>query len=54
VELTVGQQTQVLSVGDSAQFAGDVAHGYANCRRRPAARFCVTVFEAHVTGRPRR
>lgn len=30
VELTVGQQAQLLTVGESAQFAGDVAHGYAH------------------------
>ena len=52
VELTVGQQKQLLSIGDSAQFAGDVAHGYANpAVDGPAARFCLTVFEPHVTGR---
>ena len=52
VQLTVGRQTQALSVGDSAQFASDVGHGYAN----PAtdgipARFCLTVFEPGVLGR---
>jgi transcriptional regulator with XRE-family HTH domain len=52
VQLTVGKQTQVLTVGDSAQFAGDVAHGYANpATDGPTARFCLTVFEPHVTGR---
>lgn len=52
IELTVGKQTQLLSVGDSAQFAGDVAHGYANpAVDGPAARFCLTVFEPHLTGR---
>lgn len=52
VELTVGQQTQLLTVGDSAQFAGDVAHGYANpATAGSAARFALTVFEPHVTGR---
>ena len=51
VELTVGEQTRLLSVGDSAQFAGDVAHGYANPGVGPAARFCLTVFEPHVTAR---
>ena len=55
VRLTVGQQTQVLSVGDSAQFSGDVAHGYANATSDgPTARFCLTVFEPHVTGRSTR
>ena len=52
VQLTVGRQAQVLSVGESAQFVSDVGHGYAN----PAAdgvraRFCLTVFEPNVTGR---
>lgn len=52
IELTVGQHTQLLSVGDSAQFAGDVAHGYANpAVDGAAARFCLTVFEAHLTRR---
>lgn len=52
VELTVGALTERLSVGDSAQFAGDVAHGYANpASDGPAARFCLTVFEPQVTGR---
>ena len=51
VELTVGQQTQMLTGGDSAQFAGDVAHGYANPGGDPAARFCLTVFAPRVTGR---
>lgn len=52
VELTIGEQKQLLSIGDSAQFAGDVAHGYANpAVDGPAARFCLTVFEPHVTAR---
>lgn len=52
VELTVGPQTQLLSVGDSAQFAGDVTHGYANpAATESTARFALTVFEPHVTGR---
>jgi transcriptional regulator with XRE-family HTH domain len=49
VQLTVGQQTQLLTVGESAQFAGDVSHGYANpSAAGPTARFCLTVFEPHV------
>lgn len=44
VQLTVGQQTQLLTVGDSAQFAGDVAHSYVHPGDGPAARFCLTVF----------
>jgi len=51
VELTVGQQTQLLTPGDSAQFAGDVAHGYANRVGSPPARFCLTVFAPRETGR---
>ena len=51
VELTVGQHKQLLSVGDSAQFVGDVPHGYANAAREGSARFCLTVFEPNVTGR---
>ena len=40
----VGRQTERLLIGDSAQFAGDVAHGYANpAIDGPAARFCLTV-----------
>lgn len=55
VELTVGQQTLMLTVGDSAQFAGDVAHGYANpASAASATRFALTVFEPHVTGRTAR
>ena len=52
VQLTVGRQTQVLSVGESAQFVSDVSHGYANPAADGApARFCLTVFEPNVTGR---
>lgn len=52
VGLTVGQQTQVLTVGESAQFSGDVTHGYANpAADGPTARFCLTVFEPNITGR---
>ena len=52
VDLRVGDRTERLSAGDSAAFAGDVAHGYA----APAdatgpARFALTVFEPDVGGR---
>jgi transcriptional regulator with XRE-family HTH domain len=52
VDLRVGDRTDRLGVGDSAAFAGDVAHGYA----APAdaathARFALTVFQPHVGGR---
>ncbi len=50
VELTVGQQTQLLTVGESAQFDGDVAHGYAQPGDGPA-RFCLTVLAPRVTSR---
>lgn len=49
VRLTVGQQTRLLAVGESAQFPGDAAHGYANpAADGPPARFCLTVFSPHV------
>ena len=52
VQLTVARQTQLLSVGESAQFSSDVGHGYANpAADGPPARFCLTVFEPNVTGR---
>ena len=55
VQVTGGQQTQVLTVGESAQFSGDVAHGYANpAADGPTARFCLTVFEPNVTDRTAR
>lgn len=51
VQLTVGSQVQVLSVGESTQFCSDVSHGYGNpSSDGPPARFCLTVFEPHVTG----
>jgi len=51
VDLRVGDRTQRLSAGDSAAFAGDVAHGYAAVvdATRPA-RFALTVFEPNVGG----
>lgn len=52
VQLTVGQRSQLLDLGESAQFSGDVSHGYANpAAEGPPARFCLTVFEPDVTGR---
>jgi len=48
VEVRVGQHAEVLAVGDSAAFAGDQAHGYANASSARAARFALTVFEPGV------
>jgi transcriptional regulator with XRE-family HTH domain len=49
IELRVGQQTQLLDVGDSAAFRGDTPHGYANpATAAGAARFCLTVFQPNV------
>jgi transcriptional regulator with XRE-family HTH domain len=48
VELTVGQHAEVLATGDSASFAGDLPHGYANPSSARAARFALTVFEPGV------
>jgi transcriptional regulator with XRE-family HTH domain len=53
VDLRVGDHTDRLEAGDSAAFAGDVAHGYATPAdaSRPA-RFALTVFQPNVgTGR---
>lgn len=50
VRLTVGMQTRVLRAGASAQYPGDVAHGYAHAAGAPA-RFCLTVHEPRLTGR---
>lgn len=53
VRLSVGEQQWVLRTGDSASFAADVAHGYANPGSAPA-RFALTVYEPGVgTGAPR-
>ncbi len=53
VRLSVGEQQWVLRVGDSASFAADVAHGYANAGGS-SARFALTVYEPDVgTGAPR-
>ena len=51
VELRVGDRTDRLEAGDSAAFAGDVAHGYAAPADAPTpARFALTVFQPHVSG----
>jgi transcriptional regulator with XRE-family HTH domain len=50
LELRAGQQTGVLGQGDSASFAGDLPHGYANASSAQAARFALTVFEPGVGG----
>ena len=51
VDLRVGDRTDRLQPGDSAAFAGDVAHGYATPADAPTgARFALTVFQPHVTG----
>ena len=48
IELRVGQHAEVLATGDSASFAGDLPHGYANASTALAARFALTVFEPGV------
>ena len=51
VDLHVGDRTERLAAGDSAAFAGDVAHGYAAPADATApARFALTVFEPNVGG----
>jgi transcriptional regulator with XRE-family HTH domain len=54
VELNVGQHTEVLATGDSASFAGDLAHRYVNASPAQVARFALTVFEPSVGGRAAR
>jgi transcriptional regulator with XRE-family HTH domain len=52
VDLRVGDRTDRLVAGDSAAFAGDVAHGYATpADAETAARFALTVFQPDVGGR---
>jgi transcriptional regulator with XRE-family HTH domain len=52
VDLRVGDRTDRLEAGDSAAFAGDVAHGYATpADAETAARFALTVFQPDVGGR---
>ena len=51
VDLRVGDGTERLGAGDSAAFAGDVAHGYAPAADAGArARFALTVFQPHPRG----
>jgi transcriptional regulator with XRE-family HTH domain len=50
VELRVGQNAEVLTTGDSASFAGDLAHEYVNAAAAQVARFALTVFEPTVGG----
>jgi transcriptional regulator with XRE-family HTH domain len=51
VELRVGDRTERLAAGDSAAFAGDVAHGYATpADAAVPTRFALTVFQPHVGG----
>jgi quercetin dioxygenase-like cupin family protein len=50
VELRVGQHAKVLAQGDSASFAGDLAHEYVNVGSAQVARFALTVFEPAVGG----
>jgi transcriptional regulator with XRE-family HTH domain len=51
VDLRVGDRTDRLEAGDSAAFAGDVAHGYATpADATTPARFVLTVFQPHVGG----
>jgi quercetin dioxygenase-like cupin family protein len=48
--LRVGQHAEVLAKGDSASFAGDLAHEYVNAGSAQVARFALTVFEPAVSG----
>lgn len=51
VDLRVGDRSERLAAGDSAAFAGDVAHGYAApADAATPARFALTVFEPNVGG----
>ena len=54
LELRVGQHAEVLATGDSASFAGDLAHEYVNAGSAQVARFALTVFEPTVGGGPAR
>jgi len=45
LEVRVGQHAEVLATGDSASFAGDLAHEYVNADSAQVARFALTVFE---------
>ena len=49
VDLSVGARTDRLELGDSATFAGDVAHGYsAPADAATPTRFALTVFQPNV------
>jgi transcriptional regulator with XRE-family HTH domain len=50
LELRVGRHAEVLATGDSASFAGDLAHEYVNADPTRVARFALTVFEPTVGG----
>src|SRR6478736_8801416 len=50
LELRVGQHAEVLATGDSASFAGDLAHEYVNVGSAQVARFALTVFEPTACG----
>ena len=50
VDLRVGERAEQLGVGDSASFAGDVAHGYAAAAGAGPTRFALTVFQPQVGG----
>ena len=51
VDLRVGDRNQRLQAGDSATFAGDVAHGYGTPADAACpARFTVTVIQPDVRG----
>ena len=50
LELRVGQHAEILARGDSASFAGDLAHEYVNASSAQVARFALTVFEPTVGG----
>ena len=51
IDLRVGDRTERLEAGDSAAFAGDVAHGYGTPANAAApARFALTVFQPHLSG----
>jgi transcriptional regulator with XRE-family HTH domain len=50
LELRVGQHAEVLAKGDSASFAGDLAHEYVNAGSAQVARFALTVFEPATDG----
>ena len=49
LELRVGQHAELLAIGDSATFAGDLAHEYVNTGSA-VTRFALTVSEPAVSG----